>query len=393
MIKNKQYSFILRLYAFQALYAFMPIYAYFYLYMQDNGMSANQISLLLAVWFTSNLLFRVPIGSLADKFKRKNLLVVGQICYAVTFSIWILLPNFLGFAIGFIFWALRDCLNVGLPPLLYSQLQHSGSTLNFSRYYGHCLAISQIGMMCGLLLAPLFFKSGYMFLLVVAIVVSLIGALLALLIPELTPLDKPAETYWQATKKGVRTAFTSRRLRFLILTVGLFTALVGTLEEQLVLYSTDVGWSKMSVAYVLTLKAFVLAVASWYAHRWYRANRLKVTNLFALSGLALVLAGYVYNAWSVVLVIGFFGIVRLLAVVGESKIQDSISVGERATITSVYGLVSGAQSVFIQVTFGLVTAKLLRVEALSLYGAMIVLMCVAALFILRHINTTNVKHL
>lgn len=386
--KTRLKQFLTPLYLFQGLYNFMPIYAFFYLYMNARGITTDKISILLVIWFSTNLVFKIPAGSLADKIKRKYVLAVSELFFAATFAIWMLYPNFWGFAAGFVCWGLRDSLNVGLQPLIFGQLQSLKSEDQFSKIYGRCIAISQFGLMLSLLLGPFIYNLGYKTLLLVAVAVSLVDSAIGLFIPEEASQTRTTESYWQATKKGLKETFSNAKLLKIIFVVGLFSALLGVLEEQVVLYSHDTGWSDKSIPIILAVKAIILGVASWIAHDWRKAKLRSMNLLFFAGGLLLVIGGELKNMASVVLVIGFFAIVRLLSVIGESKIQDNIKVDERATITGAYGFISGAQGVGVQIVFGVLAAHWLRVGALTGYGIGIIFACFVAMALLqtRHLK-------
>lgn len=70
----------------------------------DSGLSGAQISLLFIIWSATGFLAEVPSGALADRFSRRGAMAVAGVCQAIGFALWILLPGFAGFAIGFMLW-------------------------------------------------------------------------------------------------------------------------------------------------------------------------------------------------------------------------------------------------------------------------------------------------
>ena len=82
----------------------IPIYPLYALFFADTGMSAGQISSLLAIWSAVSLVAEVPAGAVADRVDRRLLIAAAELVRSVGFAVWALWPGYPGFAMGFVLW-------------------------------------------------------------------------------------------------------------------------------------------------------------------------------------------------------------------------------------------------------------------------------------------------
>lgn len=101
----------------------LPIYPLYALLFLDSGLSIGQISLLFAIWSGVSVVAEVPTGALADRYSRRAALVAHGMLQAAGYALWILVPGFAGFAVGFVLWGLGGTLASGtFEALLYDSL-------------------------------------------------------------------------------------------------------------------------------------------------------------------------------------------------------------------------------------------------------------------------------
>lgn len=111
------------LYAFFGNFLFIyPLYAVMF---QDFGLSSVQIATLFIIWALSRLVLEVPSGALADVYSRKRLLIISQTLRIIGLFLWLLVPTFFGFMLGFICWGVAAALSSGtLEALVYDELAY-----------------------------------------------------------------------------------------------------------------------------------------------------------------------------------------------------------------------------------------------------------------------------
>lgn len=80
------------------------------LWMLEKGLTLPEVGIIQAIIFFSTFLLEVPTGIVADKFGRKNSILVGTISHVLALTIFVTAPTFLLFTISAIFtgaaWAL-----------------------------------------------------------------------------------------------------------------------------------------------------------------------------------------------------------------------------------------------------------------------------------------------
>jgi len=79
-------------------------------WMLEKGLTLPEVGVIQAIIFFSTFLLEVPTGVVADKFGRKNSILVGTISHVIALTIFVIAPTFLLFAISAVLtgaaWAL-----------------------------------------------------------------------------------------------------------------------------------------------------------------------------------------------------------------------------------------------------------------------------------------------
>ena len=109
---------IKRIYLYELFHSFMPIYAVSALLFQSNGIDVFQISLLLAINTIPCIVLEIPSGILADRWSRKNLLVIASLLKALGFTCWLISSHFFMYAIGYICWGISSAFCSGTKEAL-----------------------------------------------------------------------------------------------------------------------------------------------------------------------------------------------------------------------------------------------------------------------------------
>lgn len=80
------------------------IYPVYSIMMGQHGMDPFRLSLLFALWSATVVVLEVPSGTLADLVSRRTLLVASGLIKACSYPVWLLLPGFFGYLLGFFLW-------------------------------------------------------------------------------------------------------------------------------------------------------------------------------------------------------------------------------------------------------------------------------------------------
>lgn len=152
-----------RLIAFLALDEFMPIFPVYALLFSDSGLSTAEISGLLILWSVVTFVLEVPSGAWADVISRRFLLCLSSVAYGAAFACWVLFPNVVGFAVGFVLWGISSALSSGtFQALAYDELVAIDARGEYARVIGVGTSAALVAMtVATLLAAPLVALGGY----------------------------------------------------------------------------------------------------------------------------------------------------------------------------------------------------------------------------------------
>lgn len=164
----------------------LPIYALYGVLFADYGLSTAQISLLLALWSVTAFVLEVPSGAWADTVSRRALLVLSCLLQATCFALWMLVPSFLGFALGFVIWGVASSLESGtFEALIYDDLVARGEPSAYASIMGWARGAAETTVLVAILVAaPLFALGGYPLVGWVSVAIALLHTLTAVALPS-----------------------------------------------------------------------------------------------------------------------------------------------------------------------------------------------------------------
>lgn len=341
----------------------MPLYEFYALLFADNGLSDAQISALFAVWSVVGLLAEVPSGALADRFSPRLALMTAGVLQAAGYAVWLLLPGFTGYAAGFVLWGIGGSLVSGsFEALLYDGMVATGSVSGFARVLGWSRGAGLLAQIPAAGLATLLFASGgYSLVGWVSVAVCLLTACLAWLIPptrrsdpDRTPTEpEPSEPtgqcpmptqpagepdgYLAVLRAGIAEATAQPAVRAAVLAVAVLTGL-DAFDEYFSLLAS--GWGVPTVMIPMATLGLPLAGAVGAALGGW-ANRMSTTTLTLVfgCGVAALAAAAVADQPAGLIGVGiFYGLYRMVLVVADTRLQESITGSARATVTSMASL-------------------------------------------------------
>ncbi|WP_433681783.1 MFS transporter [Nocardia sp. CA-119907] len=176
----------LRAVLFKGIGELIPLYALYAVLFADHGLSTGQISSLLAIWSATAFLLEVPSGAWADTVSRRGLLVLSGVLLTAGFTLWTVLPTYLGFALGFLLWGTSGALVSGtFEALLYDELVAHGARHAYPRIIGYARAASEAAIVIAIVAAtPLYIWGGYPLLGWSSVLFAAVHTLIALSLPS-----------------------------------------------------------------------------------------------------------------------------------------------------------------------------------------------------------------
>ncbi|MEV0176247.1 MFS transporter [Streptomyces sp. NPDC050803] len=329
------------LYGYAFLDEFVLLYPVYALLFVDTGLSLWQISSLFALWSVTGVLLEVPSGAWADAVSRRLLLWLGPLLTAVGFALWVLVPSYWAFAVGFVLWGVRGALGSGaLEALVYEELDRLGAADRYARVMGRAQAAGLVAVMAAMAGAgPVFAYGGYAAVGAASVLACLLTAAVATRFPEHREAAGAESGSWSATlRAGLSEARGDRSLRGAILLVPAVGAVWGALDEYTPLLVRDTGVPDRLVPYLLLLIWTGATAGSLLAGRAERLGTRGFAWLLAGAALALALGAGSRTPLGLALVALAFGGFQLATVVADARLQHRIEGTGRATLTSVAGL-------------------------------------------------------
>ncbi|MFI1727159.1 MFS transporter [Streptomyces sp. NPDC020489] len=340
------------LYGYTFLDDFVLLYPVYALLFADTGMSLWQISSLFALWSITAVVLEVPSGALADAVSRRLLLWVGPLFNAVGFALWVLVPSYGAFALGFVLWGVGGALCSGsLEALAYDELDRLGAADRYARVMGRVRAARLLATMAAIGLAgPVFALGGYAAVGAGSVLACLLAAVLATRLPEHRTRPEGGGDGWAATlRAGLAEARRDRSVRGALLLIPAVAAVWGALDEYTPLLIRDTGVAKASVPALILLVWTLVTVASLLTGPAERLGTTGTAWLLAASAGALAVGAAVRTPAGIVLVGLAFGGFQLAEVLADVRLQHRIDDARRATLTSLASL--GTELVTVA-TFG-----------------------------------------
>jgi MFS family permease len=337
------------LYAYTFLDDFVLLYPLYALLFARTGLSTGQISSLFVLWSLTTLTLEVPAGAWADAVSRRLLLCLAPLLGALGFGLWVVAPSYPAFAAGFVLWGAKSALMSGaLEALVYEELVQDGVEDRFATVWGRAQALGVVAVLLAIVLAsPVVAVGGYGAVGAASVAAGVAGALVAFTFPERRRNARDREEdedheddpgYLATIRSGWTLLRADRGVRRAVLLVPAITSIFMALEEYTPLLAsaggaseTQVPWWEAVVWGGLTVGGLV---AGWFSGLGYSGLAV----LVASAALVLAAGAATGRASGLVLVAVSFGLLQIGSVLAQARLQESMTGGARATVTSLASL-------------------------------------------------------
>ena len=373
----------------------IPLFAVYSLLFSDHGIGASEISVLFIVWSTTAFVFEVPSGAWADSFDRRHLLVVSALVYAAGFATWMTWQTFAGFALGFILWGLSSALMSGtFESLIYDELVEREAPDRYPALIGWAHSTAMVAnLVATAAAAPLLAAGGYPLVGWASVAICGGQALLAATLPvsmmarrpahgsPLTETERATTRYVAMLRAGLAESRHHPDVRRVLL---LAAAMVGltAYDEYFPLVARAHGVATADIPLLIAITVAGQAIGTALVGRTARLSARAIGGLLAVGAL-LVSVGALVTPYAGFVGIGIgYGMLNNAMLVGETRLQDTITGPARATVTSVLGLLEEVVALLVYAAF-VVGSHVLGFPALVALLAVPVLFVAAA--VARHL--------
>ena len=373
------------LYGYAFLSDLVLLYPLYVVFFADTGLSVGQIASLFVIWSAAGILFEVPSGAWADVLSRRLLLCLAPLVAAAGFALWVLLPSYPAFAVGFLLWGAGGALVSGaLEALVWTELDRLGAVGRYARVLGRARTAGVLGVVVsGVLAGPVLAVGGYPAVGAASVLACLLAAIVATRFPEhrCPPPSRPGRRagagrpaggrrtsrrdepdaapparpdddgdlgWWDTLRAGVSQVRTRPPVRAAVLLVAVVAADWGALDEYTPLLALDTGVGAQAVPLLLLLLWAGVTVGGLLAPAGERLGSRGYAALLGLVGVALAGGALLRHPAGFVLLAVAFGAAQLATVLADARLQARITGTSRATVTSLAGM---ATDVLIIVTY------------------------------------------
>jgi hypothetical protein len=359
-------GFVLRVLAYHASRDFVPLYAVYSLLFSDHGVSASHISLLLIIWSATSFVFEVPSGAWADTFDRRHLLVLSAGIYAAGFATWMIWQTFAGFATGFVLWGLSSALMSGtFESLVYDELVERGAAGAYPSLIGWAHSTAMLtNLVATVLAAPLLAAGGYPLVGWASAGICGGQALLAATLPvsrkarrpthdsPLAETERAASRYLSMLRAGLAESRHHPEVRRVLLLAAGMVGLTAY-DEYFPLVARAHGAHTADIPLLIAITVAGQAVGTALVGRTARLPA-KAIGVLLGAGAVLVSVGALVTPYAGFVGIGVgYGLLNNAMLVGETRLQDTITGPARATVTSVLGLLEEVVALTVYGAFAL----------------------------------------
>ncbi|MEH0827997.1 MULTISPECIES: MFS transporter [unclassified Micromonospora] len=363
------------LYGYAFLTDLVLLYPLYVLLFADTGLSVGQISSLFVLWAAAGIVLEVPSGVWADAVSRRLLLCLAPLLAAGGFALWVLLPSYPAFAVGFLLWGAGGALRSGaLEALVFTELERLGAADRYARLIGRTRTAEVLGAVgSGVLAGPVFALGGYLAVGAASVAACLLAAAVAARFPEHRPPpavpvpggepdgpgagDEPGEGdepgWLDSLRLGLREVRADRRVRAAVLLVAAVTAIWGGLDEYTGLLAAGTGMPEVGVPLLLLLVWAGMTVGGLLAPLGERLSHRGYAGLLVFAAAATAAGALLRHPAGFLLLAVAFAAFQLATVLADVRLQARIAGPARATVTSLAGMATDLTVVAFYGGYGL----------------------------------------
>ncbi|MER7893151.1 MFS transporter [Micromonospora sp. NPDC094482] len=356
------------LYGYSFLSDLVLLYPVYALLFADTGLSVWQISSLFVIWSASSILLEVPSGAWADAVSRRLLLCLAPLVTAVGYAIWVLLPSYPAFAVGFLLWGAGGALGSGaLEALVFTELDRRGAAGRYARVLGRANTAGVLGALASIVLAgPVLAAGGYPAVGAASVLACLLAAAVATRFPEhRTPGRSDGDNHdgdtqdddlgwWASLRAGVAEARAVPRVRAAVLLVAAVTAVWGALDEYAPLLARDTGVAARTVPLLLLVVWAGVIVGGLLAPLGERLTNRGYAALLGLAAVTLAGGALADHPAGFALIGVAFCAFQLATVLADARLQVRIVGPSRATVTSLAGMATDVTLIAVYAGYAIV---------------------------------------
>lgn len=367
-------NFIWKMSIYRFLDAVKLVGVIFVLLFAHNGMSPFQISILIGIWSLTSLLLEVPLGTVADKYPRRNLLIIASLVHVVGFVLW-LKGGFTFYALGFVLWGFKNALVSGTQEaFVFDELRVYGKESLYEKVNGKLESAFWTGITVSAVLGGLVASINYNLVIVFSIITTLLAIVALLTIKSVKPIRSTGEAkYLDVLKEAITEIKTNTTLWGIIAFFCLIFATYGAADEYWALIYQALGLPVAIVGIFVAIGYGFFTLAGWTLHL-FDNDRIRGKEHYLLLGSAIIfiLAGLLKSFISIPLIFLAMYIFKIAHLKFDAKFQYAIKSDQRATVSSLKSLIFEFVYMGFVLMFGFTSEKIGITSVMYILGILLV---------------------
>lgn len=335
---------------FEAMFFAEPIYI---LYFLSSGLNLEQIGILLSVLFATQVIFEIPSSIWADRYSRKNILVIGMIFWVIA-QIFFLENTFISFVLMSICSGISSSFASGTESAItYDSLLNLGKEKEYDRVKSKIQGIFFLGRAIGVVGGVLAYTYSHKLPFLLSIITGLLALFLLFLVKE-PKFQKSAGTHLSQIKEGLKFLLANEKVWLIVLVFSLISASSDILYNY---YQPVLNLTGLPIIYFIyvylgaSIASFVGAISFTKLSRGLNNSKILVFYLLAILAVSLGFAtGKLVLILPLILFLPFcFG---SHGVYVTSLINEIVPSSHRATTISIQSLISKIMLAVLTIIIG-----------------------------------------
>lgn len=264
------------------------------------GLTFWQVTLLQISLNAAMFLFEFPTGLIADRFRRKNTLVLAHVLIVIYLFALGFLPHFISLVFGFIVFGFGLSLISGTDEsLIYESLESEKKENEYQKYFGRYNSINIMSLAFSILLGGFLQNISWSILFIMGILGQLIAISILFSIDEPKYKHKESSTVTEFVKDVFIFIKSSKQYQYIALAIGISHGMMSIIFVYVQSLFADKGMPAEQISIIYFIMLLTTVLSSWFAHK---ISKLIGNSITVFFGLALTTILYLLTLSDIILI-------------------------------------------------------------------------------------------
>lgn len=346
--KTKRNIYLIYTYIF--LSTFILFYSCDTLFYLERGVSSSGYVFFITIIFLMHILLEVPSGIIADKYSRKNILLLSNFLFVLSTIIFILSKNYYLFVLGTVIKGLENSIVTGVAnSILFDEVENKKdfSKILFRKNFFYNLSY-MLAMILGGYIGQ---KYGLVVTYYLTLIPFFINFFIIFLIED-KPKNSLNNTYLkkEILNNAIYEIKNNKLITNLIFTNSIVFSVIRLVEESHPEYSFNIGISVWQIG-IYTSMILIVCICGSYIGSKLDTKYYKFVlygNSFMV-GLCILLIGLLNNKYGILFLLTIYIFCESFENIMLSTIHNNISSKSRITVESIFSMALSLLGIFLSV--------------------------------------------